>query len=170
MCIFIDELNLTKLHAAKRNLRYEPWTPLKWAFLEKLIPLLTGYKESIYHLLHPPKCSKQLIMSQSTSPLSFFTYHTLIFPYLKQESTYLCTCIVEKSILEFGTAISAVLITDYTLQDFMRMTLPLRPLSGSAFQVITIAVYPTSISQASFVEQEQTLTYLALLNISKFTH
>lgn len=50
------------------------------------------------------------------------------------------------------------------------MTLPLRPLSGSAFQVITIAVYPTSISQASFVEQEQTLTYLALLNISKFTH
>lgn len=109
-------------------------------------------------------------MSQSTSPLSFFTYHTLIFPYLKQESTYLCTCIVEKSILEFGTAISAVLITDYTLQDFMRMTLPLRPLSGSAFQVITIAVYPTSISQASFVEQEQTLTYLALLNISKFTH
>lgn len=53
-------------------------------------------------------------MSQSTSPLSFFTYPTLIFPYLKQESTYLCTCIVEKSILEFGTAISALLIADST--------------------------------------------------------
>lgn len=41
-------------------------------------------------------------MSQSTSPLSFFTYCTLLFPYLKQGSTYLYTCIVEKSILEFG--------------------------------------------------------------------
>lgn len=85
----------------------------KMSFSEKFL-CLQGYKESIYHLLHPPKYYKQLIMSQSTSPLSFFTYCTLIFPYLKQKSTYLCTCIVEKSILEFGTAISAVLIADCT--------------------------------------------------------
>lgn len=51
-------------------------------------------------------------MSQSTFPLSFFTCHTLIFPCLKQESTSLCTCIAEKSILEFSTAIIAVLIAD----------------------------------------------------------
>lgn len=42
------------------------------------------------------------------------------------------------------------------------MTVLLRPLSGSAFQIITIAVYPTGISQVSFMEQEQILTYLAL--------
>lgn len=42
------------------------------------------------------------------------------------------------------------------------MTVLLRPLSGSAFQIITIAVYPMSISQVSFTKQEQILTYLAL--------
>lgn len=80
--------------------------------LLRKIPLLIGYKESIYPLLHPPSYYKQQIMSQSTFPFSFFTCQTHIFPYLKWESTSLLTCIVEKSILEFSTAISAVLIAD----------------------------------------------------------
>lgn len=106
-----NKLNLTTLQGDKRRGINQG---LQENELLRKIPLITEYKESIYHLLHPPSSYKQLIMSQSTFPLSFFTCQTLIFPYLKQESTSVCTCIAEKSILEFSTAISAVVIADCT--------------------------------------------------------
>lgn len=64
----------------------------KMTFSEKLVCLQT-----IKYASPLLKCHEQLVMSQSTSPLSFSTYQTPISPYLQLGCTYLCTCIIEKA-------------------------------------------------------------------------